>query len=65
MNTKYIHVHQNDIIYGVRVMVFNATFNNIFKLYRGGKFFVVGGNRSIPGKPPACNCQRQESYLEH
>jgi hypothetical protein len=27
--------------------------------------FIGGGNRSIPGKPPACNCQRQESNLEH
>ena len=54
MNTK--HIHQNEIIYGVKVMLFNVTFNDIFKLYIVVLLFCsIGGNRSIRGKPPVAS----------
>jgi hypothetical protein len=34
-------------------MVFNATFNNISDIYRGGQF-IGGGNQSIKKKPQTC-----------
>ena len=35
-------------------MVFNATFNNISVIYRGGHFFFDGGNRTTQRKPKTC-----------
>ena len=47
---------------GVRVMVFNATFNNIFYIVHVGVSFIGGENRSTWSKQPTCSHRHALSH---
>ena len=59
---QYLHLKFNDnsncdffkIIYRVRAMVFNATFNQQYFSYIVALSFTGGGNRSTRRKPTTC-----------